>query len=88
MFGDLTRFNQILGCGIAINDSPITVVEKILKKINQQLSYLRNERDGDKRLRIYGSAKSKLNVLSDKETTLFNRWLEQCKAKFDTPDVA
>ena len=88
VFKHLTRFNQILACGIAITDSPITVVEKILKKINQQLPYLRNERDGDKRLRIYGSAKSKLDVLSDKEATLFNRWLDQCKAKFDTPDVA
>ena len=63
-------------------------VEKILKKINQRLPYLRNERDRDKRLRIYGSAKSKLNVLSDQEVTLFNRWLDQCKAKFDNPDVA
>ncbi|MDJ0648142.1 MAG: hypothetical protein QNJ60_05490 [Xenococcaceae cyanobacterium MO_188.B19] len=84
----MARFNQILGCGIAINDSPITVVEKILKKINQRLPYLRNERDGDKRLRIYGAAKSKLDVLSDKEVTLFGRWLNQCKAKFDTPEVA
>ncbi len=45
VFGDLARFNQVLGCGIAITDSPITVVEKILKKINQRLPYLRNERD-------------------------------------------
>ena len=87
VFKDLIRFNQLLRCGIAITDSPITVVQKILKQINQRLPYLRNERDRDKRLRIYGAAKSKLDVLSDKETTLFGRWLEQCKAKFDVTEA-
>ncbi|MDJ0532369.1 MAG: hypothetical protein QNJ70_07705 [Xenococcaceae cyanobacterium MO_207.B15] len=48
----MARFNQVLGCGIAITDSPITVVQKILKQINQRLPYLRNQRDGKKRLRI------------------------------------
>ncbi|MDJ0536606.1 MAG: DUF3854 domain-containing protein [Xenococcaceae cyanobacterium MO_207.B15] len=88
VFKHLARFNQILGCGIAITDSPITVIQKILKRINQRLPYLRNLRDGEKRLRIYGSAKSKLDVLSQHEERLFNKWLEQCKAKFDVPEVA
>ncbi len=46
VFKDLVHFNQVLRCGIAISDSPITVVQKILKQINQRLPYLRNERDG------------------------------------------
>ncbi len=41
----------------------------------------------DKRLRIYGSAKSKLDVLSDREEQLFSRWLDQCKAKFDVAEA-
>lgn len=56
------------------------------KEENQELENF--IQDGDKRLRIYGAAKSKLDALSDKEVTLFGRWLNQCKAKFDTPDVA
>ena len=88
VFGDLARFNQVLGCGIAITDSPIVVVQKILKQINQRLPYLRNLRDGEKRLRICGSARSKLDVLSQHEERLFGKWLDQCKAKFDVPEVA
>ena len=43
---DLVRFNQVLRCGIAVSfagsrseiaDSPITVLQKILKQINQRL---------------------------------------------------
>jgi len=56
------------------------------KEENQELENF--IQDGDKRLRIYGAAKSKLDVLSDKEVTLFGRWLNQCKARFDTPEVA
>ncbi|MDJ0747698.1 MAG: hypothetical protein QNJ32_30790 [Xenococcaceae cyanobacterium MO_167.B27] len=88
VFKDLARFNQVLGCGIAITDSPITVIQKILKRINQRLPYLRNLRDGEKRLRIYGAAKSKLDVLSQHEDKLFAKWLDQCKSKFDVPEVA
>ena len=88
VFKHLSRFNQVLGCGIAITDSPITVIQKILKRINQRLPYLRNLRDGDKRLRIYGAAKSKLDVLSQQEDKLFTKWLDQCKSKFDVPEVA
>ena len=88
VFKDLARFNQVLGCGIAITDSPITVIQKILKQINQRLPYLRNCRDGEKRLRIYGAAKSKLDVLSQHEERLFGKWLEQCKAKFDVVEAA
>ncbi len=87
VFKDLARFNQVLGCGIAITDSPITVVQKILKQINQRLPYLRNQRDGEKRLRIYGAAKSKLDVLSQHEERLFSKWLEQCKVKFDVVEA-
>ena len=85
VFKDLARFNQVLGCGIAITHSTITVAQKILKQINQRLPYLRNCRDGDKRLRIYGSAKSKLDLLSQQEDKLFSKWLDQCKSKFDVP---
>ncbi len=88
VFKDLARFNQVLGCGIAITDSPITVVQKILKQINQRLPYLRNLRDGEKRLRIYGAATSKLDVLSHQENQLFAKWLDQCKSKFDVPEAA
>ncbi len=88
VFKHLARFNQILGCGIAITDSPITVIQKILKRINQRLPYLRNCRDGEKRLRIYGAGKSKLDVLSQHEERLFSKWLDQCKSKFDVPEVA
>ena len=88
VFKDLARFNQVLGCGIAITDSPITVIQKILKQINQRLPYLRNCRDGEKRLRIYGAANSKLDVLSQHEDKLFAKWLDQCKSKFDVPEVA
>ena len=88
VFKHLARFNQILGCGIAITDSPITVIQKILKRINQRLPYLRNCRDGEKRLRIYGAGKSKLDVLSKHEKRLFGKWLDQCKSKFDVPEVA
>ena len=77
----------MLGCVIAITDSPITVIQKILKQINQSLPYLRNSRDGEKRLRIYGSARSKLDVLSQQGNQLFSRWLEQCKSKFDVPEA-
>ncbi len=88
VFGDLARFNQVLGCGIAITDSPITVIQKILKQINQRLPYLRNLRDGEKRLRVYGAGKSKLDVLSQHEERLFSKWLEQCKVKFDVVEAA
>ena len=87
MFKHLSRFNQVLGCGIAITDSPITVIQKILKRINQRLPYLRNLRDGEKSLRIYGSAKSKLDVLSHQEDKLFAKLLDQCKSKFDVPEA-
>ena len=87
VFKHLARFNQVLGCGIAIADSPITVVQKILKRINQRLPYLRNCRDGEKRLRIYGAGKSKLDVLSQHEDKLFAKWLDQCKSKFDVPEA-
>ncbi|GAB4244556.1 MAG: hypothetical protein Kow0049_34470 [Stanieria sp.] len=56
---DLVRFNQILGCGIAATDSPITIIQKIFKVVGLKLPCLRNERDGKKRLRIYGAAQSK-----------------------------
>ena len=87
MFKHLARFNQILGCGIGITDSPLTVIQKILKRINQRLPYLRNLWDGEKRLRIYGAGKSKLDVLSQHEERLFAKWLEQCKAKFDVVEA-
>ncbi len=85
---DLVRFNQVLRCGIAVTDSPITILQKILKQINQRLPYLRNERDGKKRLRIYGAAKSRFENLEQEEEQMLNRWLKQCQEKFDTPQVA
>ena len=88
VFQDVGRFNQILGCGIAITDSPITVLQKSLKQINQRLPYLRNERDGDKRLRIYGAAKSRFEKLESQEEQMFGKWLAQCQEKFDVPVAA
>ena len=88
VFKDLVHFNQVLRCGIAIADSPITVVQKILKQINQRLPYLRNERDGKKRLRIFGAAQSRFEGLELEETQMLAKWLKQCQEKFDTPEVA
>ena len=88
VFKDLGRFNHLLGCGIAITDSPITVLQKILKRINLRLGYLRNERDGDKRLRIYGAAKSRFESLEHQEEKMFGHWLKQCQDKFDVPVAA
>ena len=88
VFGDVVRFNQLLGSGIAITDSPITVLQKSLKQINQRLPYLRNERDGDKRLRIYGAAKSRFDKLEPQEEQMFGKWLAQCQEKFDVPVAA
>ena len=88
VFKDLVHFNQVLRCGIAIADSPITVVQKILKQINQRLPYLRNERDGKKRLRIYGAASSRFEGLEREEEQMLAKWLKQCQEKFDISEVA
>lgn len=76
---DLVRFNQILKCGVAKTDSPITIIQKILKAIGQKLPCLRNERDGKKRLRIYGAAVSRFVVLHQLEDEIFSSWLKQEK---------
>lgn len=72
---DLVRFNQVLRCGIAKTDSPITVAQKILKVIGMKLPCLRNERDGRKRLRIYGVAISKFGELRHLENQILDNWL-------------
>lgn len=79
---DLVRFNQILGCGIAVDDSPITVLQKILKRIGLKLPYLKNERDGKKRLRIYGAARSRYDLISLEEQ-ITESWLVSYARKFD-----
>ena len=84
----LAQRDLLLGCGIAITDSPITVLQKILKRINLRLPYLRNERDGEKRLRIYGGAKSRFESLEHQEEKMFGHWLKQCQDKFDVPEAA
>ena len=71
---DLVRFNQILKKGIAATDSPITVLQKILSAIALKMPYLRNERDGRKRLRVYGSPVSKFN-LEKIEAAILQSWL-------------
>ena len=78
---DLIRLNQILGCGIAVTDSPITILQKILKQIGYRLPYYRNERDGKKRLRIYGSAQSRYD-LADLEENILESWLALSAQKF------
>ncbi len=88
VFRDLVHFNQVLRCGIAVTDSPITILQKILKQINYRLPYLRNERDGKKRLRIYGAAESRFENLEQEETQMLAKWLKQCQEKFDSPEVA
>ena len=77
---DLIRFNQVLGCGIAIGDSPIVVLQKILKRIGQRLPYLRNERDGKKRLRVYGFATSNFDKKTEKE--IIQSWLVNASQTF------
>ncbi len=64
------------------------MIEKILKQINQRLPYLRNERDGDKRLRIYGAAQSRFEKLEPQEEQMFGKWLAQCQEKFDVSVAA
>ncbi|MDJ0593075.1 MAG: DUF3854 domain-containing protein [Pleurocapsa sp. MO_226.B13] len=76
---DLVRLNQVLRCGIAETDSPITVVQKILKVIGLKLPCLRNERDGKKRLRIYGSAVSKFRELHHLENQILDNWFKAAK---------
>lgn len=78
---DLARFNQVLGCGVAITDSPIMVLQKILKQIGQKLPYLRNERDSKKRLRIYGAAESRYG-LSALEESISESWLALFAQKY------
>ena len=82
---DLIRFNQILRCGIAQTDSPITVLQKILKVVALKLPCLRNERDGKKRLRIYGAAESKFRELHHLEEQILHSWLNQVKTKYFQP---
>lgn len=72
---DLIRFNQVLRCGIAKSDSPITMIQKIFKVIGLKLPCLRNERDGKKRLRIYGAAISKFGELHHLENQILDNWL-------------
>lgn len=79
VFQDLGRFNQVLKCGIAKDDSPITVVQKILKVIGLKLEYLRNERNGKKRLRIYGAAVSKFGEMHHRENEILEGWFKQEK---------
>ena len=83
--GDLVRFNQILGSGIAQSDSPIVVVQKILKQIGLRLPYLRNERDGAQRLRIYGAAESRFK-LEPQESDILNHWFKYYAAQFSEVD--
>lgn len=78
---DLVRFNQILGCGVAIGDSPIVVLQKVQKKLGMRSPYLRNERDGKKRLRIYGAAESRFE-LDDLEKQISFSWLAYFTRKF------
>lgn len=80
---DLVRFNQVLRCGIAATDSPITVIQKILKQLGKKLPYLRNERDGDKRLRIYGSATSKF-ALDQLEEQILASWSRHYQERLST----
>ena len=77
---DLKRFNQVLKSGIAVDDSPITVAQKILKKIGLKLNYLRNVRDGEKRLRIYGAAISRYDGVDC--SYILNRWSEYLSALY------
>ena len=81
VFLDLIRFNQVLGCGIAATDSPITVLQKIQKKVGKRLPCLRNERSGEKRLRIYGAAESRFG-LDSVETEIFESWLRSSQQQF------
>ena len=80
---DLIRFNQILRCGISATSSPIDVAQKIHKVIGLRLPELRNERDGEKRLRIYGAAESKFSELHHLEPEILNAWEEKAKLKYD-----
>lgn len=75
----LVQFNQILRCGVAKTDSPITVIQKILRAIGQKLPCLRNERDGKKRLRIYGAAVSRFGELHHLEDEILSGWLKREK---------
>jgi hypothetical protein len=77
---DLVRCNQVLRCGIAKTDSPITVAQKILKVIGMKLPSLRNERDGKKRLRIYGAGISKFGELHHLENQILDNWLKAASA--------
>ena len=83
VFKDLVRFNQILRCGISATDSPITVVQKILKVMGKRLPCLRNKRDGQKRLRIYGAAVSKFGELHHLENEILNAWKQKAQLKYD-----
>ncbi len=80
---DLMRFNQILGCGIAKTDSPIVVLQKLLALLGEKLVCLRKIRDGEKRLRIYGQAISKLALSHQQEAEIFEYWFNLCQKKFE-----
>lgn len=78
---DLVRFNQVLSTGIAIADSPVSMLQKILKQVGSKLTYLRNERDGDKRLRIYGAAVSRYE-LDAIEGQIIESWFSFCHEQY------
>ena len=87
VFKDLVRFNQVLRCGVAQSDSALAVLQKIFKTIGKKLPCLRNERDGEQRLRIYGAAVSRfeLNLL---EKQILSRWYAKCAKKYSEEEVA
>lgn len=75
--------NSLLRCGIAGDDSPITVAQKLLKATGYKLQYLRHERDGKgKRLRIYGTAQSKFTALCQHEQQIMDNWLSKTERQF------
>ena len=88
VIGYLVHFNQVLKCGIHKDDSPITVIQKILKKVGYKLEYLRNERDGKKkRLRVYGAAISKFSAVQHLEKSILQGWLVREKREDEkSPD--
>ena len=65
------EIKTIVGIGIGKNYSPITIISRLLAKIDCQLKCIRSEKQGKKRIRVYQIAKP-----TDQREQVLQHWLK------------
>ncbi|WP_036480489.1 plasmid replication protein, CyRepA1 family [Myxosarcina sp. GI1] len=65
-----SEIKTILNTGIAKNYSPITILSRIISKIDCKLKHIRSETENKKRIRVY-----QLETITDNRDIVFQHWL-------------